>query len=181
MESQTTPHSNKHTSQRKIKQAEHDAIPASMKRERTTPEPIIKFPNYTEVWNNMVNKEEVTKKSRNSKIFADRTTYLPRMRAILLDWIMEVCEVYRLRRTTYYLAVDYIDRYLTLRPAVPKTQLQLLGVSCLFIAAKLEEIYPPKLSEFSYVCDGACTEMEILACEILLLNVSQLMPCREIR
>lgn len=120
----------------------------------------------------MVNREEVTKKSRNSKIFADRSTYLPRMRAILLDWIMEVCEVYRLRRTTYYLTIDYIDRYLTLKPSVLKTQLQLLGVTCLFIASKLEEIYPPKLSEFSYVCDGACTEVDILSCEILLLSVN---------
>ncbi|GJQ67392.1 hypothetical protein Trydic_g5086 [Trypoxylus dichotomus] len=173
IETQKTPHSVKHKTHRKFKKSEHSTIPSTLKRERSTPSPIIKFSNYEEVWNNMVNKEEVTKKSRNSKIFADRTTYLPRMRAILLDWIMEVCEVYRLRRTTYYLAVDYIDRYLTLKPAVPKTQLQLLGVSCLFIAAKLEEIYPPKLSEFSYVCDGACTETEILACEILLLNTLQ--------
>jgi len=120
----------------------------------------------------MVYKEEAMVNLRNPKVFRDRTSSLSRMRAILLDWIMEVCEVYHLRRTTYYLSVDYIDRYLTRKPAVPKTQLQLLGVACIFIASKLEEIYPPKLSEFTYVCDGACTEQEILACEMLLLNVS---------
>lgn len=127
----------------------------------------------SEVWQNMVYKEEATLKSRNSKLLLQKNTYLPRMRAILLDWIMEVCEVYHLGRTTYYLSVDYIDRFLTMKPTIPKTQLQLLGVTCLFIAAKLEEIYPPKLSEFSYVCDGACKEKEILACEVLLLNVSR--------
>lgn len=138
---------------------------------RLTPLPLMTWADSSEVWQNMVYKEEATLKSRNSKLLLQKNTYLPRMRAILLDWIMEVCEVYHLGRTTYYLAVDYIDRFLTIRPMTPKTQLQLLGVTCLFIAAKLEEIYPPKLSEFSYVCDGACTEKEILSCEVRLLNV----------
>lgn len=79
----------------------------------------------------------------------------PRMRAILLDWLIEVCEVYRLHRETFYLAVDFIDRFLSVAPAVPKNRLQLIGVSCLFIGAKIEEIYPPKLQEFAYVT-GEC-------------------------
>lgn len=41
----------------------------------------------------------------------------------------------------------------------------------MFLAAKTEEIYPPKLSEFSYVTDGACTDKEILEKEILVLKV----------
>lgn len=146
-------------------------VETTPKKIRDTPLPLLTWAESDEVWQNLVYKEEATATLRNIKIFDERSAYLPRMRAILLDWIMEVCEVYHLRRNTYYLAVDYIDRYLTARPSVPKTQLQLLGVACLFIAAKLEEIYPPKLSEFSYVCDGACTEAQILTCEILLLNI----------
>lgn len=45
-----------------------------------------------------------------------------------------------------------------------------LGCTCLFIAAKIEEIYPPKLHEFAYVTDGACTEEEILAMELVILK-----------
>ena len=67
------------------------------------------------------------------------------------DWLIEVCEVYRLHRETFYLAVDFIDRFLGVAPAVPKNRLQLIGVTCLFIGAKIEEIYPPKLPEFAYV------------------------------
>ena len=67
------------------------------------------------------------------------------------DWLIEVCEVYRLHRETFYLAVDFLDRYLGLTDSVPKNRLQLIGVTCLFIGAKLEEIYPPKLQEFAYV------------------------------
>ncbi|KAF2350647.1 Cyclin N-terminal, partial [Trinorchestia longiramus] len=53
---------------------------------------------------------------------------------------------------------------------VPKQQLQLLGVTCLFIAAKVEEIYPPKLSEFAYVTDGACQEAEIIEKELIVVK-----------
>jgi cyclin E len=44
------------------------------------------------------------------------------------------------------------------------------GVTCLFIAAKIEEIYPPKLQEFAYVTDGACAEEEILSMELVILK-----------
>ena len=44
------------------------------------------------------------------------------------------------------------------------------GVTCLFIAAKIEEIYPPKLQEFAYVTDGACSEDEITNMELVILK-----------
>ncbi len=43
-------------------------------------------------------------------------------------------------------------------------------MTCLFIAAKIEEIYPPKLSDFAYVTDGACKEEEILTMELIVLK-----------
>ena len=46
----------------------------------------------------------------------------------------------------------------------------LAGVSCLFIAAKIEEIYPPKLQEFAFVTDGACSEDEIVQMELVILK-----------
>lgn len=41
----------------------------------------------------------------------------------------------------------------------------------------LQEIYPPKLSEFAYVTDGACTENEILGEELLMLKVTNPPGC----
>jgi cyclin-A len=35
----------------------------------------------------------------------------PHMRAILVDWLIEVAEEYKLSSETLYLAVSYIDRY----------------------------------------------------------------------
>lgn len=94
----------------------------------------------------------------------------PRMRSILLNWLSEVSEVYQLHRETYYLAMDYFDRYLSTQNEISKQQLQLVGITCLFIAAKIEEIYPPKVSDFAYVTDGACTEQQILIKELVILK-----------
>ncbi|KAK7258620.1 hypothetical protein RIF29_11561 [Crotalaria pallida] len=56
------------------------------------------------------------------------------MRAILIDWLVEVAEEYRLLPETLYLTMNYIDRYLS-GNAMNRPKLQLLGVSCMMIAA----------------------------------------------
>ncbi|XP_006802406.1 G1/S-specific cyclin-E1 [Neolamprologus brichardi] len=95
---------------------------------------------------------------------------IPKMRAILLDWLMEVSEVYKLHRETYHLAQDYFDRFMATQRNVLKSTLQLIGITCLFIAAKVEEMYPPKVHQFAYVTDEACTEDEILSMEIIIMK-----------
>ena len=92
------------------------------------------------------------------------------MRSTLIDWLIEVCGVYKMHRETLYLAVDYLDRYLGNSTDMAKNRLQLLGVTCLFIASKIEEIYPPKLHMFSLVTDGACSEEEIVQMELIVLK-----------
>lgn len=82
---------------------------------RSIPLPLLAFAESKEVWQNMVYKEEAGSHARSSRLFEDRYNFLPRRRATLLDWIMSVCECYHLRRVTYYLTVDFVDRYLTLR------------------------------------------------------------------
>ena len=67
------------------------------------------------------------KRATGEEILARHSTLQPRMRAILFDWLVEVCEVYRLHRETFYLAVDFIDRYLGATSEMPKTRLQLVG------------------------------------------------------
>lgn len=52
---------------------------------------------------------------------------------------------YKLVSDTLFLAISYIDRFLSLQ-IVPRQQLQLVGVSCMLLAAKYEEIYAPQAS-----------------------------------
>ena len=145
--------------------------PTSAGERGQTPLPELSWADRQSIWDLMVKKETGMYKRKDAKTILDRHSALqPRMRAILLDWLIEVCEVYRLHRETFYLAVDFIDRFLGVAPTVPKNRLQLIGVTCLFIGAKIEEIYPPKLQEFAYVTDGACTEEEILQMELMVLK-----------
>jgi len=135
------------------------------------PLPDFKWADRQLMWDLMAKRETGTyKRVTAATMLQSHAAIQPKMRAILLDWLIEVCEVYRLHRETFYLAVDFLDRYLGLTDSVPKNRLQLIGVTCLFIGAKLEEIYPPKLQEFAYVTDGACTEEEILAQELEVLK-----------
>lgn len=144
------------------------ALPVQMMASRLSPLPRFNWADPEEVWNSLCRKDKLY--SRNQDYMMSHPSLQPRMRAILLDWLIEVCEVYRLHRETYHLALDFVDRYLATQSDIPKQQLQLIGISALFIAAKIEEIYPPKLSEFAYVTDGACTEVEIMTKELIIMK-----------
>jgi cyclin B len=87
-----------------------------------------------------------------------------RMRSILVDWLVEVHLKFKLVPQTLYLTVNLIDRYLE-RKEVPRSKLQLVGVTSLFIASKYEEIYPAPLREHVFICDHAYTSNEILGME----------------
>lgn len=138
--------------------------------QRLCPLPVLSWGDAKDVWKYMCKKDEKASFERDGKMLQNHPGLQPRMRAILLDWLIEVCEVYKLHRETYYLALDYLDRYLSNHKSVSKTCLQLIGVTCLFIAAKVEEIYPPKINEFAYVTDNACHEEDILKQEIIILT-----------
>ncbi|XP_066440112.1 G1/S-specific cyclin-E1 isoform X2 [Eleutherodactylus coqui] len=133
-----------------------------------SPLPQLSWANQDDVWRNMLRKDITYLRDKNA--FQRHPELQENMRSILLDWLMEVCEVYKLHRETFYLAQDFFDRFMATEENVVKTRLQLIGISSLFIAAKLEEIYPPKLHQFAYITDGACTEDEILSMELLIMK-----------
>lgn len=92
------------------------------------------------------------------------------MRAILVDWLVEVAQEYKLQNETLYLAVSFIDRFLSLMSVV-RAKLQLLGTAAMFVASKYEEIYPPDVSEFVYITDDTYTKKQVLKMEQLILKV----------
>jgi cyclin A len=58
----------------------------------------------------------------------------PNMRGILVDWLVEVAEEYKIVSDTLYLTVSYIDRFLSSN-VLNRQRLQLLGVSAMLIAS----------------------------------------------
>lgn len=86
------------------------------------------------------------------------------MRGILIDWLVEVAEEYKLVPETLFLTVSYIDRYLS-RNVTVRQRLQLVGISCMLIASKHEEISPPQVEEFCYITDNTYFRDEVVAME----------------
>ncbi|XP_059616999.1 G1/S-specific cyclin-E isoform X2 [Phlebotomus argentipes] len=167
-----TPHARKKLKTQRVEEspAQSGSYYTAPSVERKCPLPEFSWASGTALWRNMINKDKHDWLEREPNMLNKHPGLMPRMRAILLDWLIEVCDVHKLKRETYSLAMDYIDRYLSRNTAVSKTRLQLVGVTCLFVAAKVEEIYPPKIGEFAYVTDGACSESDILQQELLLLQ-----------
>ncbi|XP_060199374.1 putative cyclin-A3-1 [Lycium barbarum] len=91
------------------------------------------------------------------------------MRGILVDWLVEVSEEYKLLSDTLYLTVSYLDRFLSMN-VISRQKLQLLGVSSMLIAAKYEEISPPHVEDFCYITDNTYTKEEVVKMEAHVLK-----------
>ncbi|CAH0724778.1 unnamed protein product, partial [Brenthis ino] len=96
---------------------------------------------------------------------AKQSVITGRMRATLIDWLVEVQKQFSLMLETFHLTVGIIDRYLQIVPNVQRNQLQLVGVTAMFIASKYEEIYAPDVGDFIYVTDNAYTKAAMFQCE----------------
>ncbi|EXC04823.1 Putative cyclin-A3-1 [Morus notabilis] len=91
------------------------------------------------------------------------------MRGVLVDWLVEVAEEYKLCSDSLFLSISYIDRFLSLN-AVTRQRIQLLGVSSMLIASKYEEITPPNVEDFCYITDNTYTKEEVVKMEADILK-----------
>ncbi|XP_065702564.1 G2/mitotic-specific cyclin-B3 [Patagioenas fasciata] len=91
------------------------------------------------------------------------------MRAILVDWMVEVQENFELNHETLYLAVKLVDHYLV-EVVSMRDKLQLIGSTAILIASKFEERCPPCVDDFLYICDDAYKREELIAMEMNILS-----------
>ncbi|KAJ5071755.1 cyclin-a1-1 [Anaeramoeba ignava] len=120
----------------------------------------------------MDHKFETEKENKISPNYLSttQTKISTRMRAVLLDWLIEVHLKFKLLPDTLYLTRYIIDKFLSLEN-LSISKLQLLGVTSMLIASKYEEIYPPEVGDFVYICDGAFNKEDILKMESIILNL----------
>lgn len=57
------------------------------------------------------------------------------MRVVLLNWLVDVHIKYKMSPETFFITVNIIDQYLSVRD-VNRSELQLLGITAMWIAAK---------------------------------------------
>ncbi|XP_067351548.1 G2/mitotic-specific cyclin-B2-like isoform X3 [Channa argus] len=92
-----------------------------------------------------------------------------RMRALLIDWLVQVHSRFQLLQETLYLTVAVLDRFLQVQP-VSRRKLQLVGVTAMLVACKYEEMYAPEVGDFAYITDNAFTKSQILEMEQIVLR-----------
>ncbi|XVF07070.1 hypothetical protein REPUB_Repub06bG0105500 [Reevesia pubescens] len=92
-----------------------------------------------------------------------------KMRAILIDWLIDVHQKFELSPEALYLTINLIDRFLSLK-IVPRRELQLLGMSAMLIATKYEEIWPPEVNDLVCIADRAYSHEQILIMEKTILG-----------
>jgi cyclin B len=91
------------------------------------------------------------------------------MRVVLFNWLIDVHLKYNLHPQTFFITINIIDSYLSAN-VVYRNELQLVGITALWIAAKYEETYQvPKISNLVYICDSTYNDKQILEMESKIL------------
>jgi len=104
-----------------------------------------------------------------------------KMRAVLVDWLVEVQIQFKLLQETLFLTVNTIDRFLAAEGKdVHRSRLQLVGVAAMFLISKIEEVYAPAVSDFVYITDNAYTEAEIRHMELKIIRALDFDLCQPI-
>ena len=69
----------------------------------------------------------------------------PDVRRMLMNWVTRAGYDLGVSSEALLLAVGYVDRFLAATPVL-KRQLKVLGLTCLFVAAKFQDVTPPGCS-----------------------------------
>ena len=123
-----------------------------------------------EIYTNLLYDEKKLKFKPNLGYMNIQNDINEQMRAILIDWLIEVHYRFRLKNETLFQTVWIIDTYLSLQQ-ITRAKLQLLGIASLLISCKSQEIYYPQLKEFIDITDGAYIKNELIEMENDVLKI----------
>lgn len=96
------------------------------------------------------------------------------MRVILIDWMSQVSADYFMKRQTFHRSVMMLDNYLIrCDREISGSDFQLIGITCLFIAAKIEEIYPQHINAFVESTQDSVSADQMREKELDIMNALQ--------
>ena len=91
------------------------------------------------------------------------------MRAILIDWLTEIAELYKLHTNTIHLAIGYIDT-ITRKKYVQISQYQLVGTACLVIACKFDDSKTPSFTSLVSLANYDFDSDDLVMMEKMIIN-----------
>ncbi|KAI3987462.1 hypothetical protein MKX01_017160 [Papaver californicum] len=93
----------------------------------------------------------------------------PKMRGILINWLIEVHHKFDLMPETLFLMVILFDRFLSVF-AIKKNDMQLVGLTALLLASKYEDFWHPKVKELVSLAVDTYSRDQMLSMEKLILK-----------
>ncbi|KAE9592814.1 putative cyclin [Lupinus albus] len=98
-----------------------------------------------------------------------QTDITPQMRAILINWLIEVHFKFDLMPETLYLTVTLVDQYLS-QVSINKSDMQLVGLTALLLASKYEDFWHPRVKDLISISAQSYTRDQMLGMEKLILR-----------
>ena len=92
------------------------------------------------------------------------------MRSILINWLISSQNLFYKKKSTLFLTINIIDRYIS-NKKILRNQFQLLGIASLFISFKCEELLFRNINEFLTLTNNAFSKKELLNMENEILNI----------
>ena len=95
-----------------------------------------------------------------------------KLRAKMIDWMVECLATYKMKNSTFFLSVYLLDKFMaTTNRLLCKTDIHLLGICCMFMASKHEEIRPMFLDTVQdNIAHNTFTHDEIKKMELEIAN-----------
>ena len=80
----------------------------------------------------------------------------------MINLLLQVCEEQQCEEEVFSLAVNFLDRVLSVTNTIEKKHLQLLATVCMFIASKLKETYPLSADKLILYTDNSIDRQQLI-------------------
>lgn len=128
---------------------------------------------FDEILYSLLKEEErfISKKLINQNYLLNEESEIsPEMRAMVVDWLLEVHQIFHFQEKCLFTTIQIIDKYLS-KININIDQFQLLALTALNIASKQEEVEYPILDNFITISKNTLTKKEMINMENKVLSI----------
>ena len=125
---------------------------------------------FEELYQNLILDEQYFNEKINHKYMSFQRNINYKMRAILVDWLIDVHFHCNFKQKTLFQCIFIIDAFLS-KINIEKVNFQLLGIAALLISCKENETIYPSLKKFVELTDNAYEIEELLFMEKKILQI----------